>query len=428
MLGLTLEGGGARGAFEIGAIKAFLENGYKFDGVTGTSIGSINAAFLAQGEFEKAYSLWEEMELENLFPEQSDLLRTFVTGDFELASAPALVKKGHELLKSGGLDIGRIRELLEKYVDEEKIRLSDMEFGLVTVSLTDKKAQELFTGDIPDGELVNYLLASSMLPVFKNEKLNDKLFADGGYSDCCPYNMLIERGYDELVIIRVFGTGLTRKMKGKNTKIQMVIPSDKLGNILDFSNATVKYEMKMGYFDANRVIKGYKGRKYYILHENDDRYFERLLSIPQPYIKAAAKIFELPNLPGKRMLFDGIIPLLASALKLNEDFTYEELVIAMVESVALAKNIDRFRVMSFTDLLAETVNTSYPDADKKFEEIVFPYRAAGETAKTFRLPIAPLSCSYSYKMPNGQKLGSALELLLKAMHLCEKRSAKEAEE
>ena len=61
MLGLALEGGGAKGAFHIGAVKALLENGYEFDGVVGTSIGAFNGALISQGDFEKAYDLWINM-------------------------------------------------------------------------------------------------------------------------------------------------------------------------------------------------------------------------------------------------------------------------------------------------------------------------------------------------------------------------------
>ena len=57
--GLTLEGGGARGAYHIGAVKALLENGYEFGAIVGTSIGAINAAFLAQGDFDEIYKMWK---------------------------------------------------------------------------------------------------------------------------------------------------------------------------------------------------------------------------------------------------------------------------------------------------------------------------------------------------------------------------------
>ena len=47
MLGLVLEGGGAKGSYHAGAIKALHESGYSFDGVMGTSIGAINGAIVA---------------------------------------------------------------------------------------------------------------------------------------------------------------------------------------------------------------------------------------------------------------------------------------------------------------------------------------------------------------------------------------------
>ena len=39
MRGLVLEGGGAKGAYQAGAIKALEKKGIKFDGVAGTSTG-----------------------------------------------------------------------------------------------------------------------------------------------------------------------------------------------------------------------------------------------------------------------------------------------------------------------------------------------------------------------------------------------------
>ena len=44
MIGLVLEGGGAKGAYHIGAYRALSELGIQIDGVVGTSIGAINAA------------------------------------------------------------------------------------------------------------------------------------------------------------------------------------------------------------------------------------------------------------------------------------------------------------------------------------------------------------------------------------------------
>jgi NTE family protein len=69
MRGLVLEGGGARGAYQIGVVKALFEHGLDFDGYVGTSIGSINAAMLAQGDFDKALELWKSISMEQIFYE-----------------------------------------------------------------------------------------------------------------------------------------------------------------------------------------------------------------------------------------------------------------------------------------------------------------------------------------------------------------------
>ena len=48
-IGLSLQGGGSYGAFMHGALRALLEEDIRFDSVTGTSAGSVNAALLSYG-------------------------------------------------------------------------------------------------------------------------------------------------------------------------------------------------------------------------------------------------------------------------------------------------------------------------------------------------------------------------------------------
>jgi NTE family protein len=51
---LVLGGGGAKGAYEAGVLKALKKLKYKYDIVTGTSVGSINGAAAAQGDIALA--------------------------------------------------------------------------------------------------------------------------------------------------------------------------------------------------------------------------------------------------------------------------------------------------------------------------------------------------------------------------------------
>ena len=57
-IGLVLEGGGSKGAYQVGVLKALLENGYRFDAVTGTSIGALNGAIPAQEGPDTLEEIW----------------------------------------------------------------------------------------------------------------------------------------------------------------------------------------------------------------------------------------------------------------------------------------------------------------------------------------------------------------------------------
>ena len=52
MKGLVLEGGGTKGAYQIGAFKALRELGIEFKGVAGTSIGALNGAYIVQDNID----------------------------------------------------------------------------------------------------------------------------------------------------------------------------------------------------------------------------------------------------------------------------------------------------------------------------------------------------------------------------------------
>jgi len=61
MTGLVLAGGGAKGAYQIGAWQALREQGIKFDVISGTSIGALNAALVASGDLDKARTFWKSL-------------------------------------------------------------------------------------------------------------------------------------------------------------------------------------------------------------------------------------------------------------------------------------------------------------------------------------------------------------------------------
>ena len=49
--GIVLEGGGARGAYQIGVWKALKEAGVKIKGIAGTSVGALNGALMCMDDY-----------------------------------------------------------------------------------------------------------------------------------------------------------------------------------------------------------------------------------------------------------------------------------------------------------------------------------------------------------------------------------------
>ena len=62
-IGLCLCGGGAKGAYQAGVIKALYDRGIsKFNSISGTSIGAVNGYFLFTGNVEKLEEIWTNLD------------------------------------------------------------------------------------------------------------------------------------------------------------------------------------------------------------------------------------------------------------------------------------------------------------------------------------------------------------------------------
>ena len=255
MLGLALEGGAARGAYHIGVVKALMENGYEFDGFVGTSIGAINAAMLAQGDMDVALEVWRNITMEQIFDvEEQHILDVIEHGElwFNKEYHGKLRRAALKVIKGGGVDTAKIEALLSKYIDERKLRDSGKDFGLVTVAANRLKPYELMLDDIPQGELVDFVMASASIPGFRPKVIDEKKFLDGGIYNNCPVNLLLRNGYDRIIAIRTMAPGIVRKLDSEEN-VTVISPSVNLGNIMLFTQKNCEAGMAAGYNDGLRA-------------------------------------------------------------------------------------------------------------------------------------------------------------------------------
>lgn len=352
MYGLVLEGGGAKGAYQIGAYKALEELGIAISGVAGTSIGAINGALIAQGDAAEAYELWYNISPSKVFDVNEEYLHELRNLELTAENMSYFFHKAKDVLNNRGFNTALMRRILNENIIEKKLRNTKMDFGFITVSLTDMKPLEIFLEDIPEGQIIDYLMASASLPVFRLDKLDGKVYLDGAFYDNLPINLLLQRGYRDLIVIRTHGLGFIRKVNSQDANLIYIDPWRDLGNILDFDQNTARKNLKLGYFDALRVFKGLKGREYYVWAKNDEKYFiEFLIGLGENNVLAAGKTLGFEHGAYKTMLFEQIIPRLAELLGADKYGGYEDITVLLLEALAHKLDIERFRTYKFEEFL-----------------------------------------------------------------------------
>ena len=247
--GLALEGGGARGSYQIGAYKALVESGFRFSSIVGTSIGAINAAVICSGGLELLEGIWKEID-SSIFEINPQMCDEIIQGNKQIKRDVTL-----DILKNHGISLNKLKDILNKYVDEEKVRNNNIKFGLVITKLKGMKSLEYTIDDIPKGKLIDYLIASSSLPIFKIEKnIDEHIYLDGGFRNVLPLTLLDNMGCKNIIGIRLKKFGIIRKTKNKDTKVFLIEPSKSTGSTLFFNQDTIDENIKLGYNDAKKMI------------------------------------------------------------------------------------------------------------------------------------------------------------------------------
>ncbi len=349
MYGLVLEGGGAKGAYHVGAYKAIRELNIEIGGIAGTSIGAINGAMMVQDDYDLLEKIWYSINSYELFDLDEKLLEDLKSFNIQEVNFSYLLHQSKEILANRGLDTSKIRELFDTYVDEDKIRDSNIDFGIVTVNLTDKKPMELMKEDIPKGKLVDFLIASANLPAFRIEEMDGKKYLDGGFYNNLPIDILVNKGYKDIIAVRTMAAGVVRRIKAKNINITYIQPVESLGSMLeslDFNRDRAEGYIKLGYYDALKVFKKLKGYKYYI-SPYDGNFMNRLVDFYNEYNDRLINIGNLLGYEGiccDRMFFERVLPRLEMVLDIRDKGDYQDICIRFFENIAERYEVERFKI------------------------------------------------------------------------------------
>lgn len=178
VIGLALSGGGTRGAWQIGGLRALEERQVLPALVSGSSAGAINAAWYALHgrEIDRLEDIWLSLRQRDIFPGNPlTVLRNFLRRGY-LYSSDALER------------------LLRRYVGNATFEDCSISCSIVAVRLSDGQ-RVVFDS----GELVPAVMASAAIPgVYPPYPIGGELYLDGGLLDFLPLRSLFDRGATEL--------------------------------------------------------------------------------------------------------------------------------------------------------------------------------------------------------------------------------------
>ena len=260
-VGLALAGGGARGAYQVGVIKAYVEQGGRVDVLAGSSVGAINAAVLAS-----APSLAEGVErLERIWLEEMPLLRFVLTLDEGLGLREDLKK-----LLNTHLDPMQLAKGPPVYVSlyESKGNLRDgtrwllAEKGILDTPRS--RFVRLQSRHTP-AEQLELILASAAFPFLFSARIDGERKADGGIGGWrtsqgnTPVDPLVNEGCEVVIVSHLGADSRWSRDKYPNLTVVEITPGGQIGNgsfsaLFERDPKVLRSWLTQGYQDATRQL------------------------------------------------------------------------------------------------------------------------------------------------------------------------------
>ncbi len=239
--GLVLSGGGARGAYQVGVLKAVADLHPKrasnpFSIITGTSAGAINAVALAASAnnfrlgVKKVERIWSNLELEHVIESSGFQLM----GNALKVSASLLYRGVGRDKPLGLLNNAPLGDLLSHNIRfsniQRRIDAGYLEGVAVTAtSYASGNSITFFQGKpelkrwhrskrigIPAELTVDHLMGSSAIPgIFPAQRIGRQYFGDGSLRHLAPLSPSLKLGADKIMVIGLRGSNQGKKMASR---------------------------------------------------------------------------------------------------------------------------------------------------------------------------------------------------------------------
>lgn len=247
MKALVLSGGGSKGAYQAGALCHLLgERQTSYDALCGVSVGSLNAAFLAQyqaGEEQVASielsRLWESLDDSKVYKSWCFFGRLAALWKTSLYNSEPLQK-----LVRSSLDMKRVRAS-KKLLRVGAVGLSSGRFKLFDEQYV----------DVPSAVLASAAFPGMLCPI----ELEGELWTDGGVREITPLKAAIDLGATEIDVVVCSPENPPMRIPGSPSTLTVAERSiDLMGDEI-LSN-----DLKVALMYNKMVAAGYEAEKRHI--------------------------------------------------------------------------------------------------------------------------------------------------------------------
>ncbi|HZK21491.1 MAG TPA: patatin-like phospholipase family protein [Oscillospiraceae bacterium] len=333
---IAFSGGGSKGSYQVGVWQALEEFGHKFDIAVGTSIGAVNAAFYVQKDFELCRNFWKDLSTSGIMGNGNKIDNKLLSLAEDMESIRPFLKS-YRMYKE--VDVEPFRNILMKFINDEKFLLSDIEYALITVKFPSLMSVEITKKEIMPGMLYDWTSAScACFPVFPMSVIDNQSYLDGGYYDKLPIASAFKLGAGEVFAVDI-GTEISHKEYLKHPLVKYLYPSVNLGPFMSFEHDVVMKNMRIGYLDTCKFFRKLYGKRYsFNIKEERKEFFELLayrfvskLSVTETYSKRSENIINKSAVSARcshfltERLYYGKTPIdyLIAAFEVCADYIYD---------------------------------------------------------------------------------------------------------
>lgn len=137
-------------------------------------------------------------------------------------------------IKEKGADITPLKNIMKSLLDEDKLRVSSIDFGLCTVRYPSLKPLFITKNEMEKGHVLDYLIASaSCFPIFPIHTFLGQSYIDGGYYDNVPIDLAFSMGADEVIVVDM-NKDITHRHYLNRPHVIYTSPYLNLGGFMDF--------------------------------------------------------------------------------------------------------------------------------------------------------------------------------------------------